>query len=88
MSTPSLVAAAQVAATRTFGSARPLRGVAYFSDASVLSPPRNLPTILFGPGAESLMHQPIERVSLTALGEATRFLAALPGAVFGLLPRT
>ncbi|NEW69916.1 M20 family metallopeptidase [Streptomyces rhizosphaericus] len=87
VSTPpdhQLVRAAQHAASRTLGSHRPMRGAAYFSDASVLSPPRNLPTILFGPGEESFMHRPNERVSLTALSKAARFFATLPTSLFSL----
>ncbi|WNV85736.1 M20 family metallopeptidase [Umezawaea sp. Da 62-37] len=78
-----LVLAAQEAAVQALGGRRPTRGVSYFSDASVLSPPRNLPTVLFGPGEEALMHKVNEGVSLSALHRATRFLAVLPGVLYG-----
>jgi succinyl-diaminopimelate desuccinylase len=78
-----LVAAAQRVAADTLDGPRPVRGAAFFSDASVLAPPRDLPTLLFGPGAEGLMHQPDERVAVAELHGATRFLTALPAALFG-----
>jgi succinyl-diaminopimelate desuccinylase len=78
-----LVIAAQRVATDTLGGPRPVRGAAFYSDASVLAPPRDLPTLLFGPGAEELMHQPDERVAVADLHRATRFLTALPTALFG-----
>ncbi|PRY36928.1 M20 family metallopeptidase [Umezawaea tangerina] len=78
-----LVRASQEAAVRTLGGRRPTRGVPYFSDASVLSPPRNLPTVLFGPGEEALMHKANERVSTTDLHRATRFLSVLPTVLHG-----
>ena len=77
-----LVSAAQQAAADTFGAPRDIRGAAYFSDASVLAPPRDLPTLLFGPGEEALMHQPDERVTASALHRATEFFTALPRALF------
>jgi succinyl-diaminopimelate desuccinylase len=78
-----LVRASQEAASKALGGHRPTRGVSYFSDASILSPARNLPTILFGPGEEALMHKVNERVSISALHKATRFLAVLPGVLYG-----
>nr|WP_083466943.1 M20 family metallopeptidase [Kibdelosporangium sp. MJ126-NF4]CEL19905.1 Acetylornithine deacetylase [Kibdelosporangium sp. MJ126-NF4] len=79
-----LIRAAEETAVRVLGSSRPARGAAYFSDASVLAPPRRLPTLLFGPGQEKYMHQPNERVSTTALQEAAAFLAALPRTLYGV----
>ncbi|MET1075527.1 MAG: M20 family metallopeptidase [Umezawaea sp.] len=78
-----LVEACQEAAERALGGRRRTRGVSYFSDASVLSPPRNLPTVLFGPGEEALMHKANERVSIPALHQAARFLSVLPEVLYG-----
>jgi succinyl-diaminopimelate desuccinylase len=77
-----LVRVAQRAAADVLSAPRTVRGASYFSDASVLAPPRNLPTLLFGPGEEALMHQPDERVGLADLTAAAEFYAALPGLLF------
>jgi len=52
-------------------------GVAFFSDASVLQPALAAPTVLFGPGATTLMHQDDEHVRIDDLYRAARFYAAL-----------
>lgn len=76
-----LIAAAHQAARATLGGERPLRGAAHYSDASVLQPATQLPTLLFGPGEVDAMHQVNESVSTEDLIAATRFFAALPVAL-------
>jgi succinyl-diaminopimelate desuccinylase len=77
-----LVETAQRVAADSLDGPRPVRGAAFYSDASVLAPSRGLPTLLFGPGAQELMHQPDERVAVAELHRAQRFLTALPTALF------
>jgi succinyl-diaminopimelate desuccinylase len=77
-----LVRAAQMTVGGALGRQAVIRGVDYFSDASVLQPPTKVPTILFGPGDDRLAHQINESVSLAAIVEATRVFAALPFDVF------
>ena len=58
------------------------RGESYFTDASILQPPTAVPTLVFGPGDPSLMHQTNERVRINDLLIASRVLAALPLALW------
>jgi succinyl-diaminopimelate desuccinylase len=72
------MADALVAAT---GEPAMFSGMPYFSDASVLSPPRNIPTLMFGPGDETLAHSVNENVEIDQIICATKAFAALPGIV-------
>jgi succinyl-diaminopimelate desuccinylase len=73
-----LVGAAQDAAAMALGSRRRIRGATFFSDASVLQPPTQVPTVVFGPGDDSLAHQTNEHVSVQSVIDAARLLAVLP----------
>lgn len=41
-------------------------GVSYYTDAAVLNPNSRIPTLIYGPGDESLAHQPNEHVNIQA----------------------
>lgn len=43
-----------------------LYGVSYYTDAAVLNPESRIPTLIYGPGDESLAHQPNENVDIQA----------------------
>ncbi|WP_313428573.1 M20 family metallopeptidase [Siminovitchia terrae] len=43
-----------------------LHGVSYYTDAAVLNPDSRIPTLIYGPGDESLAHQPNEYVDIRA----------------------
>jgi succinyl-diaminopimelate desuccinylase len=43
-----------------------LCGVPYYTDAAVLNPDSRIPTLIYGPGDESLAHQPDEYVDIKA----------------------
>jgi len=49
------------------------RGVNYFTDASSLVGEKNLPMIIYGPGADSQAHQPNEKLALDKFFEAIEF---------------
>jgi succinyl-diaminopimelate desuccinylase len=55
------------------GRAPNIRGMSYYSDASVLSPGLNAPALICGPGDERLAHQANERISLEEVLAAARF---------------
>lgn len=75
----ALVAAAQRTARKVLGANRTVRGVSFYSDASVLQPAMNgVPTLLFGPGEMAAMHRVNESVAVADLAAATRFFATLP----------
>jgi succinyl-diaminopimelate desuccinylase len=76
--TDPLVAVVLRTAARVLGTRPTIRGVNYFSDASVLQPPTGVPTVLFGPGDERLMHQINEAVGVDALVKASQVFALLP----------
>src|SRR5205085_2497910 len=67
-----LVQTFRSAATRVRGTEAAIRGVSYYTDASVLAYPTDrhrvgagpLPTVIFGPGDEQLCHQPNERIEV------------------------
>jgi succinyl-diaminopimelate desuccinylase len=52
-------------------------GVTYYTDASLLSAPQGIPTIVFGPGDEKLAHQPDENVKLEQVYTAIQFYGGL-----------
>ncbi|WP_281276166.1 M20 family metallopeptidase [Flexivirga caeni] len=75
----ALITAAQRTVRRVLGTDRTVRGVSFYSDASVLQPAmEGIPTLLFGPGETAAMHQVNESVAITDLAAATRFFATLP----------
>ncbi|MEV4804266.1 M20 family metallopeptidase [Nonomuraea sp. NPDC049421] len=85
ISTPAddpLVGAVQGAADEVLGRRPEVGGAAYFTDASVLQPPTGVPTVIFGPGDVSLMHQTDERIGVGELADAARVYAALPFTVW------
>jgi succinyl-diaminopimelate desuccinylase len=77
-----LIQAAVRASTLTFGAPKDVRAVGYYSDAAVLQAATGVPTLLFGPGDESLGHPVNESVAESALMSATDLLTRLPAEVF------
>jgi succinyl-diaminopimelate desuccinylase len=59
-----------------------VRGVSYYTDASVLQPATKVPTVIFGPGDERLAHQPDEQVEV---GQVVQAVAAYADVVRRLL---
>lgn len=52
-------------------------GVSYYTDGSVLNPESQIPTLIYGPGIETLAHQPNEYVEVEAFEKSTRFYKEL-----------
>jgi succinyl-diaminopimelate desuccinylase len=52
-------------------------GVSYYTDAAVLNPNNQIPTLIYGPGDESLAHQPNEFVEITSYIQSIQFYRAL-----------
>jgi len=52
-------------------------GVSYYTDAAVLNPRSEIPTLIYGPGDEKLAHQPNEWVSLSAYKRSINFYKEL-----------
>lgn len=64
------------------GTAR-IKGAPYYTDAAILTPPTGVPTVIFGPGDETLCHQPNEWVEVTQVLQAARCYEALARALLG-----
>jgi succinyl-diaminopimelate desuccinylase len=60
-----------------FGRPMTPKGIGYYTDASILTPGYGVPTLLCGPGDESLAHQVDEWVDLNAVQASVRFYVAL-----------
>lgn len=78
--TPSdapLVTAARASVGAVLQREPAVRGAPYYTDASVLTPPTGVPTIILGPGDERLAHQPNERVPAADVLAAARCYVAL-----------
>ncbi|VEF47171.1 acetylornithine deacetylase or succinyl-diaminopimelate desuccinylase [Bacillus freudenreichii] len=54
-----------------------LFGVSYYTDAAVLNPDSKVPTLIYGPGDESLAHQPNEFVNIQAYLRSIEFYKEL-----------
>jgi succinyl-diaminopimelate desuccinylase len=65
------------------GGAVAVKGAPYYTDAAILTPPTGVPTIIFGPGDETLCHQPNERVEVEQVLLATRCYADLAERLLG-----
>lgn len=52
-------------------------GVSYYTDGSVLNPESQIPTLIYGPGIETLAHQPNEYVEVEAFEKSIRFYKEL-----------
>ncbi|MEH7525132.1 M20 family metallopeptidase [Bacillus sp. JJ1503] len=52
-------------------------GVSYYTDAAVLNPRSEIPTLIYGPGDEKLAHQPNEWVSIAAYKRSIDFYKSL-----------
>ncbi|ANR69526.1 M20 family metallopeptidase [Staphylococcus equorum] len=52
-------------------------GVSYYTDGSVLNPDSNIPTLIYGPGIETLAHQPDEYVEVEAFERSITFFKDL-----------
>lgn len=63
------------------GAEPKVRGMPYYTDASVLQPPTGVPTIMFGPGDDRLAHQPNEWVALDQVARAAACYAAFARAL-------
>ena len=48
-------------------------GVSYYTDGSLLNPDSKIPTLIYGPGIETLAHQPNEYVEVEAFEESIEF---------------
>jgi succinyl-diaminopimelate desuccinylase len=73
----AVVKAAQRAGTTVLGREPLLRGMAYFTDASVIGPATSLPIILLGPGDAEQAHQTDEWVGLATVLSAVDFYRQL-----------
>lgn len=78
----ALVQTALSTASEVTGEQPNVRGLALFSDASVLQPASLVPTILYGPGDEALAHQVDEYVDVDKVAAAAQVFARLPGRYF------
>ena len=52
-------------------------GVSYYTDGSVLNPDSKIPTLIYGPGIETLAHQPNEYVEVEAFEKSVEFYKEL-----------
>ncbi|WP_462421880.1 M20 family metallopeptidase [Salinicoccus sp. Marseille-QA3877] len=52
-------------------------GVSYYTDGSVLNPDSKIPTLIYGPGIETLAHQPNEYVEVEAFESSIEFYKKL-----------
>lgn len=52
-------------------------GVSFYTDAAVLNPDSVIPTLIYGPGDESLAHQPNEYVKIPSYLQSIQFYRAL-----------
>jgi succinyl-diaminopimelate desuccinylase len=52
-------------------------GVPFYTDAAVLNPNSHIPTLIYGPGDESLAHQPNEHVHISSYLQSIQFYRAL-----------
>lgn len=52
-------------------------GVSYYTDASVLNSSSDIPTLIYGPGIETLAHQPDEYVEVAAFERSIAFYKSL-----------
>ena len=50
-----------------------ITGMAYYTDGSVLNPKSDIPTLIYGPGIETLAHQPNEYVEIAAFERSIDF---------------
>jgi succinyl-diaminopimelate desuccinylase len=78
-----LVQAAERVTASVRGQAPLVKGVSYYTDASVLTPPSGVPTLIFGPGDETLCHQPNERIEVKQVLLAVRCYTALAQELLG-----
>jgi succinyl-diaminopimelate desuccinylase len=78
-----LIRAASGIVEAATGAPRTVRAVGYYSDAAVLQEQTGVPTLIFGPGDESLGHPVNESVAQSALVAASRFYASLPAELYG-----
>jgi succinyl-diaminopimelate desuccinylase len=78
-----LVQAAERVTASVRGQAPLVKGVSYYTDASVLTPPSGVPTLILGPGDETLCHQPNERIEVEQVLLAVRCYTALAQELLG-----
>lgn len=52
-------------------------GVSYYTDGSVLNPESEIPTLIYGPGIETLAHQPNEYVEIETFEQSIEFYKKL-----------
>ncbi|MEB7422265.1 M20 family metallopeptidase [Staphylococcus arlettae] len=58
-------------------NANEVSGVSYYTDGSVLNPDSNIPTLIYGPGIETLAHQPNEYVEVDAFERSIEYFKKL-----------
>jgi succinyl-diaminopimelate desuccinylase len=78
-----LVKATRAAVSTVLGREPGVRGATYFSDASILTPPTQVPTVILGPGDDRLAHQPNERVEVDQVIAAKQAYAVLARRLLG-----
>jgi succinyl-diaminopimelate desuccinylase len=78
-----LVRATEESVRQVTGRAAEVTGAPYFSDAAVLIPALQVPTVLCGPGKPELAHQPDEYVDISAMIQASRIYMTLVQKILG-----
>ncbi|HVU70096.1 MAG TPA: M20/M25/M40 family metallo-hydrolase, partial [Ktedonobacteraceae bacterium] len=76
VSTPGeapLMALAQQVYQDILGRQPIIRAPSFYTDASVLSISRQIPTVIYGPGDDRLAHQPDECLQVAAYLDSIRF---------------
>lgn len=61
----------------TIAQQQQVGGVSYYTDASVLNSNSDIPTLIYGPGIETLAHQPDEYVEVAAFERSIAFYKSL-----------
>lgn len=62
---------------QSLASSNNVSGVAYYTDGSVFNPDSQIPTLIYGPGIETLAHQPDEYVEIDAFERSIEYFKNL-----------
>lgn len=71
-------------AKQYLGRESTVRGVNYYTDASVYGPRLDIPILIYGPGEPTMAHQPDEWIEVDKYMEAIRFYMGLAVAYLGI----
>lgn len=71
-------------AKQYLGRESTVRGVNYYTDASVYGPRLDIPILVYGPGEPTMAHQPDEWIEVDKYMEAIRFYMGLAVAYLGI----